>query len=472
MPIHFPGIGFGSGGGGGQTVGNESAVDLLIQQNEAKVNLANNLNGLGVSANASTETLNQLVNKVADVQADTTKQNIESIVVNAGTAIGTMNYHYVVKNGFVFYVLGTSLWYASCTTMKANATSYSTNIDVPRTEVPNFCTTAVPTGSNDAEFYKQKIWFTEAGDYLFVRNANTIQKYPVTFGEDTFSIDTENVVTYTPTNNGSSITIYWIDLSADGTKILISGGSPYIYDITNGTTTKLTGGIDSWSTYFFTENSDYPICEYYLLNPGANGTIHCTVFSLNGTELITYKETSSTYAQNNPIRLWRSFGKFKDNKGVFHIIQNVGYASTANNQYGYIMVNSTTAEIVRVQCAITGGGTFYYAEVVTVYEKNNKYYLFNGMCTLILDEDWNVIGNATVPFNWTTNLVHSCFIFGDELFVFTSNPSASSHKYQKILMYLGKKVALARTVSIDNTPTQVTYFAYPTTDNINSGIFD
>lgn len=55
-------------------IGNETAIDLLVTQNKSKAELATNLQGLGVSADANTDTLEELAYKVSTVSADNARQ--------------------------------------------------------------------------------------------------------------------------------------------------------------------------------------------------------------------------------------------------------------------------------------------------------------------------------------------------------------------------------------------------------------
>ena len=94
-------------------IGNESALDLVVSQNKAKVELASNLQGLGISANANTDTLEQLAYKVSTVSADDVRQKPKGLAINTSTRNGdyyNIN-HYIVKNGWIFSRNGTSLKY-------------------------------------------------------------------------------------------------------------------------------------------------------------------------------------------------------------------------------------------------------------------------------------------------------------------------------------------------------------------------
>lgn len=409
-----------------------------------------------------------------------------SVILRLGSSHTTRRQHFVIKNGFLFVLYGTSLFYTKCSEMKTTATSYETSTNMPnRTEIANFSTTSI--GNSDVN---QRLWFTTNGNYLYVRNDNTIQRYTVTWGADYSTVAFSDMLTITPQNNGASITMLFIDISADNSKILITAkisnkNTICVLDLTDIETTPtknitiLTGNIHNtnqdYSAYFFTENESYPIAEFYTNAGGTStGISSCTLYSLSETALTEYKTEEYAYRQHNPTAFLAGFEKFKDNKGNYHIIQCVGYALNNNTDvesyYGYVMVNGATIQTYKCWTSNIGS-SFEFAQPVNTYFQNNKYYLFCGTTFLALNQNWEVVADTLVLLNWTTanRLVASFMYDGD---CFYTGGSYGYPTYMKLQMWLDKKVASVKTVTVNNKQQQIVMYAQPTDQNIDTGIYD
>lgn len=453
---------------------NESSIDLLNKQNKAKSMIANNLNGLGVNANASTDTLEQLAYKVSTAVVDSSRQKIDCLAVGY-TNMGTDGKPgFIIKNGWLFLVerdenWDTGLCYVKLSDLKTQLSTYGQNIGYNRSFIS---LSGTDVSSSNSENILQ---FSEDGQYLYIKGSSHIYRYSVTWGTNYTTVSFGSRITITPVNSSDeNFGFNSFDIKPDNSEILIYNvSSNYLYklDITNISSdvtiqaTQITGNIAGDCKYFYT-NTDNQICcfkrdqdnyIFYLFD-----FVSPTVVNSISYNIFQYSTQGSDY--------WGvAFNKFKDSNNKYKIIFNVGGLS------------DTVPSFVIFDC-FTKTFNEYYSKVawtkendqknypVTIYSYNSKYYVLSSIELLIFDSNWNLLGNAINYWDIYSPSFSYSFIYDNEIYALNGDRMEEASRVET---YFDKQIAYARTVAIENKPTkQEVYFAQLRKTDLEDGYFD
>lgn len=454
---------------------NESTIDLLNKQNKAKAIIANNLNGLGVSANANTDTLEQLSYKVSTAVVDNSRQKIECLAVGYINMRTEGKPEFIIKNGWLFLIerdeenWDTGLCYVKLSDLKTQLSSYGENTSYNRSFI-NLSGTDVSISSRE-----NILQFSEDEQYLYIKGNSHIYRYSVTWGTNYSTVSFSSRITITPLNSSDeNLDFNSFDIKSDNSEILIyNASSNYLYklDITNISSdvtiqaTQITGNIAGDCKYFYT-NIDNQICcfkrdqdnyIFYLFN-----FISPTVVNFVSYNTFQYSTQGSDY--------WGvAFNKFKDSNNKYKIIFNVGGLS------------DTVPSFVIFDC-FTKTFNEYYSKVswtkeddqnnypVTIYSYNSKYYILATEQLLIFDSNWNLLGNAINCWDTDSPVFRYSFIYDNEIYALNGDRMESASRVET---YFDKEIAYARTVAIENKPTkQEVYFAQLRKVDLEDGYYD
>ena len=461
-------------------IGNESSLDLVVLQNKAKIELAGNLQGLGITdANASTDTLEQLVYKVSTVNADDDRQKPKGLAINTSTRNGdyyNIN-HYIVKNGWIFSRSGTSLKYKKLSAMKDKVTTYdsdtSTNLSMS-TKSP-----AVPNRGDIGDGQEQTIFFNANGSNMYVMNTNTISKYTVQ-NYDTDALTFGTAVTLTPKINNENFDIKWIDVNDAETKMLVcdTNGNLVLYDLAGTAIQNLTPIFsgESSAIWFFTNNSTDDLLRVYMPDD-ATYYISFWEFSNNiiGNQIGNTIEVTRSQSYN-----WRQgILKHKDNN-KYRIFLSSGGVNTYDIP-SFIMIDCDTRTTTNIFCKLNNANTEVLGNLLTVTltEVGTYKYLISGMLLAVFDENWNLVGNVINRIEtFSQNSLQQTLLYDGDIFDFSDNNdsrviySAIKHK-----CWLDKLIAYERTVTVtDQNNNEITkqliYYPILTETDLNGGFYD
>ena len=284
------------------SLGNESALDLLIERNTAKSDLATNLQGKGINADASTETLNELVNKVPNIQSSSDREVVECITTNFDCNIGWNNSNdlTVAKiKGYYFYYYKNN---SNLKYFKISDVEQSLN-DNSNTNISSFITT-INTGNN---MFTGKILYTSDYTKLYVicgSGGRQIRYFDIVWDGDTITSVTFN----SDISLDGSKLVYTASLDSTNKKLLYTKSdskSVWLYDFDTSTSTEISGT----SSVFSGTGSSYPYFRYDINYVGDNEFVVCgatesryaTVvhFSLNGTAATLIENITGQYQITN-----------------------------------------------------------------------------------------------------------------------------------------------------------------------------
>lgn len=460
-------------------IGNQSAIDLVVKQNEAKIELAGNLQGLGVNANASTDTLEQLAYKVSTVNVDDVRQKPKGLAINTSTRNGdyyNIN-HYIVKNGWIFSRSGTSLKYKKLSALKTKVTTYdsdtSTNLSMS-TKSP-----AVPNRGDIGDGQEQTIFFNTNGSNMYVMNTNTISKYTVQ-NYDTDALTFGTAVTLTPKINNENFDIKWIDINDVETKMLVcdTNGNLVLYDLAGTAIQNLTPIFsgESSAIWFFTNNSTNDLLRVYMPDD-ATYYISFWEFSNNviGNQIGNTIEVTRSQSYN-----WRhGILKYKDNN-KYRIFLSSGGINTYDIP-SFIMIDCDTRTTTNIFCKLNNANTEVLGNLLTVTltEVGTYKYVLSGMLLAVFDENWNLVGNCINRLETGyQNALQQTLLYDGDIFDFNDNNdsrviySAIKHK-----CWLDKLIAYERTVTVtDQNNNEITkqliYYPTLTETDLNDGFYD
>lgn len=463
------------------SLGNESTIDLVVSQNKAKTELASNLQGLGVSANASTDTLEQLAYKVSTVSADDVRQKPKGLAINTSNRNGdyySIN-HYIVKNGWIFSRNGTSLKYKKLSALKTKVTTYdsdtATNLSMS-TKSP-----AVPSRGDIGDGGEQTVFFNADGSNMYVMNTESISKYSVE-GYNTDALTFGTAVTLTPKINTNYITIKWIDINDAETKMLVcdTDGNLVLYDLTGDLTQNLTPIFsgESSTIWFFTNNSTDDLLRVYMPD-GATYYISFWEFSNNtiGNQIGSTIEVIRSASYD-----WkRGILKFKDSNNKYRIFLSSGGVNSYNIP-SFIMIDCYTRTTTNIFCKLNNAETEVLGNLLTITltEVGTYKYVLSGMLLAVFDENWNLVGNFInrIKTDVGQNALQQTLLYDGDIFDFNDNNdsrviySAIKHK-----CWLDKLIAYERTATVtdqsDNEITkQLIYYPTLTANDLNAGFYD
>lgn len=456
-------------------VGNESAIDLLITQNKAKSELASNLQGLGISANASTDTLEQLVYKVSTVSADNNRQKPKSLAINTSSRNSdyySLN-HYIVKNDWIFSRNGTAFRYKKLDALKAKVTNYD------RDEGTNLSMTSKTVSSRGdiGEGYEQTIFFNNDGSNMYVVNTSTISKYSVEgYNTDTLTIGTAE--TLTPQINNTAINIKWIDINNAETKILVTDtdGNVGIYDLTGSASQNISPAFtgETEAIWFFTNNSSDDVFRVYMPDD-ASYYISFYTFSNNtiGNQIGSTTEIIRSTSYN-----WRrGILKYKDSNNKYKVFLSSGGINT-DNIPSFIMIDCDTKSVSNIFCKLNNANAEVLENLlpVTLTEVGNYKYLLSGMILAVFDSNWNLVGNCINRIKdpeYGQNALQNILLYDGDIFDFGDyNDNRVIYSAIKHKTWLDKIVAYEREATINGTTKRFMYFSEVTAADLNNGWYD
>lgn len=451
-------------------IGNETALDLLVKQNNAKQELANNLQGLGVDANASTDTLEELAYKVSTVISSNNRQEQESIGIIPKTSGGSDNeIEFQIKNGWIFVIpshdSNNVLYYKKLSSFELYNyyESISTNM-------------STKSNMNEEMWRNNPIKFTEDGNYLFVINNGSLNRWTVTWGQNYNTVSFSSKITITPQYEGNEDNIYNFDISGDGSKLIFQTSSygTGIIDISS---------ISSSTTVAYTplqnvsSNTDF---QWRFTN--VDNEILCIVRNSNTDEIEFHRfsVTNNTCTEENRFDIpcndssWWTRGilTYKDANNHYKIIYNNGgynYDSPS-----FVIYDCSTKVFNQYFSFNTNGiNDSSRSYPINVFIRNNKYYLIAGMCVLIFDSNWNLLGNTLVKIDYEgfySNNIWNTVYWNGDLYAFNGEYYENVIKYK---LFFDKKLVYSRNV----TPTgksqkQLVYSVFPLEEDILNGYFD
>ena len=433
------------------SLGNESALDLLVSQNKAKTELANNLQGLGISANANTDTLNQLAYKVSTVSADSSRQKPKTLAINTNSRNGdyvNIN-NYIVKNGWIFSRAGSSLKYKKLSALKAKVTTYDAESPT------NLSMSSKSVGGRDiGQGYEQSVFFNADGSNMYVMNTSNIAKYTVS-GYNTDTLTFGDAVTLTPKINNATTTIKWIDINDAETKILVTDidGNVGIYDLSGSASQNITPihTGESDVIWFFTNNSTDDIFRVYMPD-GATYYIAFYAFSNNtlGSQIGSTIEIIRTSSND-----WRrGILKYKDSNNKYRIFLSSGGLNT-DDIPSFIMINCDTRTTTNIFCKVNNevSSVLGYLLPVTLTEVGNYKYLLSGMLLAVFDNNWNLVGNCVNRLRTDNqNNLQQTLLYDGDIFDFSdTNDGRTIYNAYKHKTWLDKLVAYEREVTVNGT---------------------
>lgn len=451
-------------------IGNETALDLLVKQNNAKQELANNLNGLGVSANASTDTLEQLAYKVSTVISSNNRQEKESIGTLIPISGGSEDQiGFQIKNGWIFVIPSHDnndvLYYKKLSSFELY--NYYESIAT---------TMQTKSNMNDEIWRNNYIKFSEDGNYLFTNNNTGINRWSVTWGSNYSTVSFSNKISITPTFEGNEDSIYDFDISGDGSKLIFQTES-YGTGIIN------ISSISTSTTVAYTPLQNLSSnLEFHWKFTNVDNEIMCIARNdgTNKVEMHRFSVTNNTCTEESRFDItccnsswWEvGFQIYKDLNNHYKIIYN-------NGGYNYdipafVIYDCSTKVFTQYFCYISEHYSSSRSYPISVFVKNNKYYLMAGMCILIFDSNWNLLGNTLVKLDYENfspyeDIRNSVYWNGD-IYAFSGDYYDSVVRYKT---YFDKKLVYSRNV----TPTgqsekQLNYSAFPTEQQIIDGYYD
>lgn len=459
-------------------IGNESFIDLAVAQNKAKSTLVTNLQGLGISANANTETLNELAYKVSTAVVDNDRQKIESIAIGNVNNGSDGNSFYVIKNNWYFHIdYNGTLYYQSLESIKTQTSDgYGGHGDFLRLSIEDFASDVISTNSN------RTLIFSEDGQYLFVISNSVITRYPVNWGANNSTVSFGSKVVLTPQYNGNGISnMFSVDVAADGSKLLVFGKinidwNDYnmllkfdLSNISEDTTQNCdayAGFINSESSNFLYTETDNQICQF--IQDDELYTFY--LYNVNTTTLdmsIISDKTTTIQGASYTFSFWRiGFNKFKDLNNRYRIIFAL---NLTKDTASFVIFDSYNKNLESYRSDNSWGGYREYNQPVVIYTNNNKYYIFSGQSILIFNSNWNLLGNVYVGFNGSANFNTPIVYDGDAYCLYGDNLS----NVDRVKIYFNKQLAYSRIVSIVDKPTkQLVYYAQPTEQELEDGYYD
>lgn len=462
-------------------IGNESALDLLIERNTAKSDLATNLQGKGINADASTETLNELVNKVPDILSSSEEELVPAITISVSTASNPrdestpgINFHSM--NGYLFFVRkdNSNLYYIKLSTLKDIIAADNTSVNLSGNE--QIKVVAATTG-----FQTQNNAFSNNSNFtkLFVSYGST------TSGIACFDIvwDGDDITSVTFNSNitiSNSTEVYALSSNSDGNKILyVKNGTNavFLYNFSDNTHTQINNTSSGLSTspymgVYFLEDDEFltvtkrdgywMVTQYHL-----EGTVATSYGTAVNTESINGTESSNQFGVNTKL--------IKYDVGKYKLFMEGQINNTNSNALKLTIYDTNTRTISNYRnCKNIGttntnisNNSNARANPIDLTQRDG--YNIVTYCTnfFIFDANWNNINNISFNNIGTNNI--SCAYFIDNHLVCISR-SLYGYRYR---YWLGKKTIIKRTVSINGETKNFWYtpFNAPTAD-IDAGYFD
>lgn len=458
-------------------LGDESVIDLVVSQNKAKTELANNLQGLGISANASTDTLEELAYKVSTVSADTDRQKPKAIAIstdyfyeiNNGLADG-----YIIKNGWFFWI------YNDSSNLKLRRFKLSAMSVTNYNTVKTISQASTNVGSLSNGSYVQ-FMFNDDGSNLYVMNNNSIKKYPIS-GYDTSTITVGSVTTYTPKFDYGSgyenIDLFRFDVNSTETQLIVTdrSGNVGIYDLTSSGDQNISIiGTERFSL-FFANNTNNNLIELWMHED--SGRLDINMFNIVSGQL---NLLSTTYYQCGNKDNWhRGIIKYKDTNNSYKLIMNLGNVNSDTDPT-FLLIDCATLAINSIFSKLnytkeSNYSNDAYIDTPTITIINNNYYLLAGFWLAVFDSNWNLIGNIINRFNieGTSYYYHQVMLYGNIIYLL--GQSDTTIYVVKLQTWMNKLVAYERTVNKiingETVETLIPYFPLLNANDLDAGYYD
>lgn len=466
--------------GGGGSVGNESALDLLIAQNTAKANLATNLQGKGIEANATTETLNQLVNKVPNILVDNSQSFPDCFTINDTIMPLYWSYTNVCAEikGYFFFNTATS-------SSQRNYLSYIKKSDIDGVLVNNSSVSlsalTLTTGNLSSQNIKTDSQLCVTSDYskIYVWDNtgtnNHIRAFNITWNGNDITDVTADVNVDIAIAIGTNVG----NFTYRNNKLLTSSSTGiYLYDLSTSTKTTLkSGSYDGRVSFIYWYKDDEFIIGYL-----SNSQLTIEIYSLNGTTA-TYIDTiySSTVNISFLSRIsWKTnileyeTGKFK----IFIPLETsnvyAGVKLAIYDTYTQTLTEYTNAKTIGI--SLTGSyPTQNQYNISILYKQDiNRYIVAVGYIFFIFDENFNLINgvnkninNIKYSSNGGTQYFNTFYWLGDKMISFNGINVIS------IPYYYGKKTIIKKVNSINEQTKEMYYPADEiTVADIEAGYYD
>lgn len=467
-------------------LGNESAIDLLLEQNTAKANLATNLSGKGITANASTETLNELVNKVANIQSTSDRELVKCITLNRVNAVDFNSYsrdanaaYYLKAKGYLFFIKKgiSGLFYIKLSDMLTYITTQNTltnlTANVVSVSISNIISPIYAEITANSDF--TKIFVSGISD----SGTASIAYFDVVWNGDDISSVTFNKYLGT----GVSKDVYNISSNSDGSKLLYIRYDTigvFLYDVANETTTQISGvSFKAQYPHYMSQrvsvrwvgDSEFVTVELY------NSSWVLEHYSLTGSTATSLLESSAVSqgtlsTEDDNIGQGLKVVEYDTNKYKVFI---AGSAVDTDWNYLKLCIYDTYTKTMTSYSTNIGtiGQTVNSNRTTEVYPIDiahiGQYYIVSHCVNfLIFDENWNNINNVAKNNVNSNKVLNSVFFAGDYLVGIRPDFSAIKLKY-----WFGKKTITKRTVSVNGTEKEFFYSPEQVAiADIENGYFD
>lgn len=467
-------------------IGDEIAVDLLLQQNQTKVALANNLQGLGVSANANTDTLNELAYKVSTVNADDDRQKPKNISVfaNSNTQESGWDhfpYGYTIKNGWFlfFYSDGSNLRIKRFKLSAMDVTNYDSEKRL------SLGTNNVGTLDNGSY---PKFILNDDGSNLYVMQNTSVKKYTIDgYNSNALSVSTATA-TYTPKfdygNGYENINLGSFDINSTETQMIVvdQSGNVGIYDLTSSGNQNINIISLNKADMYFANNTNNNLIEIVYVSGGPD-TYNINIYSIVDNQLNLL--SSDAYIGSTSGNWKKGITKYKDANNNYKLIMNLGNVNSDINPSS-IIIDCATLTINSVFSKLNYDSDYdysndHYINPPTVYIIDNNYYLLSGMWLAVFDSNWNQIGNVINRFRYDSYLrywIHT-IIYNNEIYDLGENGTyiyAMKHRtwLNKLTVYerTVNKVIDEGTVNERTIQVQIPYYAQLNIDDLDDGVYN
>ena len=468
-------------------IGNESALDLVVSQNKAKTELAENLQGLGVSANASTDTLEQLAYKVSTVSADDDRQKPHSLAVDMKNNFDETSPdhfgYFVEKNGWLFLRYGSTLKVRKLTGLKTSVNTYNQRKSA-----------GFQSPSVGGDYYvdgrgsetKETFIFNEDGSKVYVLCSETVRVYTVD-GYSGTALTLTYVKTLTPKFDNENRSIDCIDINANETQMIVSNSSGEIgiFDLTGSNTQNLTKVNSTYddAVLKFTNDANNSIAVLY--NTGS--TYEIAFWTISGDQVTVLSSDSIDTGNSGNDKWMRGIFKYKDLNNHYKILFNFRYKYIDTNNYdlyteclGVLDCATKSFSIINSKINMPNysirDNSSASTPIITII--GNYYYVMAGVCFAAFDSNWNCVGYIINQlYDYTTDgfyangsFMYYTYIYDGDFYNFGEDGGtiyAMKHR-----LWLNKLVAYSRSVEINNFTKQLPYFAQLTAEDLDNGVYN
>lgn len=396
-------------GGGSVSVGNEAAIDLLQQINESKKVLAGNLEGLGITASASGNTLEELATKVADVVVDNERQKIPALLMfGTLTAVEVSPIRVLGNTGWLYHRYNSKVYFFKISSFfdkenYPNNNNGSNNFDL----LEKFFIDNNPVQDNSITFNKD---FSKC--YIYTTTALYI-----------YSIDYENqTTTLLKTINYSSFqNSYLLSVNDNETyAITMRNNAVYILDLSTE-----DGETGTWTQIFNGSSTGNNLMMTFV---GNNNII--ILQSNNNTSIIAVHHYTIDFATMTLTEVFTTSFDIENRENNFNTSSSFPFATLEINNKTYLFIRGSrnwlypalylynvtdkifTPIYSTTISANSNPSAWKTNRAINVQQINGKYVVFSGvgLCPIYFDANLNVIQQAVVlyyPYNTGSNMLLS-----------------------------------------------------------------